>query len=359
MWTAAVVGAVTVYWFVWVMGSAEVKGKRTVNLKMGSIMRDKVQDKYKQFWSFFLRSKEGIAAASDDDNVPAFVDTFYNLVTDIYEWGWGQSFHFSPSLPGRSHREATRIHEEPLADMRDGDLISQIPIRELRSGAKFDRDLYHRYADPVRDHVPVMLGEVLDAFRSLRLLSFVDCTLGAAGHSAAIVDAHPELELFVGMDMDASIHDQARAPIEKLLAMDSRGSKLKAYTHVRNFKYIKSVLGSVDENLLDVGVNDILMDLGISSMQVDDSTRGFSVQGDGPLDMRMNPQASLTAEEILNSWSAAEVGKVLREYGEESNWQFIQNQIVEAHEQGGLHTTDELVHLVRRASSKSGGMVFH
>ncbi|XP_042404682.1 ribosomal RNA small subunit methyltransferase H-like [Zingiber officinale] len=135
------------------------------------------------------------------------------------------------------------------------------------------------------------------------------------------------------MDMDASIHDQARARIEKLLAVDSRGSKLKAYTHVRNFKYIKSVLSGVDENLLDIGVNDILMDLGISSMQVDDS------KGD------LVCKASLTAKEILNSWPAAEVGKVLREYGEESNWQFIQNQIVEARAQGGLHTTDELVHL--------------
>ncbi|KAG6483715.1 hypothetical protein ZIOFF_060367 [Zingiber officinale] len=99
------------------MGSAEVKGKRAVNLMMGSITRNKVQDKYKQYWSFFLRSKEGIVVASDDDNVLAFVDTFYNLVTDIYEWGWGQSFHFSPSLPDRSHREATRIHKEPAADL--------------------------------------------------------------------------------------------------------------------------------------------------------------------------------------------------------------------------------------------------
>ncbi|KAG6494780.1 hypothetical protein ZIOFF_042541 [Zingiber officinale] len=89
MWTAAVVGAIAVYWFVWVMGSAEVKGKRTVNLKMRLIMQDKVQDKYKQYLSFFLRSKEGIATAPNDDNFPAFVDTFYNLVTDIYEWGWG------------------------------------------------------------------------------------------------------------------------------------------------------------------------------------------------------------------------------------------------------------------------------
>ncbi|XP_042404503.1 ribosomal RNA small subunit methyltransferase H-like [Zingiber officinale] len=61
---------------------------------------------------------------------------------------------------------------------------------------------------------------------------------------------------------------------------------------------------------------------------------------------RRTATASLTAEEILNSWPAAEVGKVLREYGEESNWQFIQNQIVEARAQGGLHTTDELVHLI-------------
>ncbi|KAG6535942.1 hypothetical protein ZIOFF_000973 [Zingiber officinale] len=99
MWTAVVVGVVVVYWFVWVMGSAEVKGKRAVNLKMGSIMRDKVQDKYKQYWSFFLRSKEGIAAASDDDNVPAFIDTFYNLVTDIYEWEWGQGCDLQRAPP--------------------------------------------------------------------------------------------------------------------------------------------------------------------------------------------------------------------------------------------------------------------
>ncbi|KAG6536796.1 hypothetical protein ZIOFF_001865 [Zingiber officinale] len=129
MWTVAVVGAIAVYWFVWVMGSAEVKGKWAVNLKMILIMQDKVQDKYKQYLSFFLCSKEGITAVPDDDNVPAFVDTFYNLVTDIYEWGWRQSFHFSHSLPGRSHREATCIHEELAVDLRDGDLLSQIPIR--------------------------------------------------------------------------------------------------------------------------------------------------------------------------------------------------------------------------------------
>ncbi|XP_051194781.1 24-methylenesterol C-methyltransferase 2 [Lolium perenne] len=115
-WTLAAAGFALVYWFVWVMGAAEVQGKRAVDLQMGSIADDKVGDRYSQYWSFF-RSPKDTAAAATADKVPAFVDTFYNLVTDIYEWGWGQSFHFSPSLPGRSHRDATRVHEERVADL--------------------------------------------------------------------------------------------------------------------------------------------------------------------------------------------------------------------------------------------------
>ncbi|KAM7479477.1 hypothetical protein LguiA_027690 [Lonicera macranthoides] len=105
--------AVGLYWFVCILGSAEQKGKRAVHLSGGSIRRDHVQDHYKKYWSFFLRPKEIETA----DKVPDFVDTFYNLVTDIYEWGWGQSFHFSPSLPGKSHRDATRLHEQMAADL--------------------------------------------------------------------------------------------------------------------------------------------------------------------------------------------------------------------------------------------------
>ncbi|VAI10423.1 unnamed protein product [Triticum turgidum subsp. durum] len=112
-WTAGLLGAGLVYWFVWVMGAAEVKGKRAVDLKMGSITRDKVQDKYTQYWSFFRRPKETATTQASADKVPAFVDTFYNLVTDIYEWGWGQSFHFSPSLPGlRRQDEIASIAQE-------------------------------------------------------------------------------------------------------------------------------------------------------------------------------------------------------------------------------------------------------
>ncbi|KAJ0025116.1 hypothetical protein Pint_09308 [Pistacia integerrima] len=103
------------FWFVCILGPAEQKGKRAVDLSGGSISAEKVQDNYKQYWSFFRRPKEIETA----EKVPDFVDTFYNLVTDIYEWGWGQSFHFSPSIPGKSHRDATRIHEEMAVDLID------------------------------------------------------------------------------------------------------------------------------------------------------------------------------------------------------------------------------------------------
>ncbi|KAJ0975395.1 hypothetical protein J5N97_017360 [Dioscorea zingiberensis] len=226
--------------------------------------------------------------------------------------------------------------------------------RRTRSAMELDRDLYRRYASPADGgHVPVMLGEVLDVFRPPHhLRSFVDCTLGAGGHSAAIIEAHSELQLYVGLDIDPMAHGMARLRIEALL---DGAPGLKAYTQVRNFKYITSVLTNVDENLLNHGVDGILMDLGMSSMQVNNSERGFSVLSDGPLDMRMDPQASLKAEDILNSWPQNDIGRILRDYGEESNWHYLSKMIVDARVNGGLHSTAELADLVRKASARSGG----
>ncbi|TYI27751.1 hypothetical protein ES332_A05G198100v1 [Gossypium tomentosum] len=113
------------YWFVCLLGPAEQKGKRAVDLSGGSISAEKVQDNYKQYWSFFRQPKEIETA----EKVPDFVDTFYNLVTDIYEWGWGQSFHFSPSIRGKSHRDATRLHEEMAVDLievKPGDRVLDV-----------------------------------------------------------------------------------------------------------------------------------------------------------------------------------------------------------------------------------------
>ncbi|PNT65832.1 hypothetical protein BRADI_3g03340v3 [Brachypodium distachyon] len=234
--------------------------------------------------------------------------------------------------------------------------------RRTRSAGAFDADLYRRHSHS--HHVPVLLGEVLAAFRRpLPLRSFVDCTLGAAGHSLAMMEAHPEMELHIGMDVDPSALEIGQRHVEAFLASratdggDSLQGVLRAYTHVKNFKYIKHVLGGVDESLLadSSGVDGILIDLGMSSMQVNRSDRGFSVLHDGPLDMRMDPKATLTAEDILNSWPELEVGRILRDYGEESNWQSLQRRIVKARQAGGLHSTGELVKLIQRSCTISGG----
>ncbi|XP_038896155.1 ribosomal RNA small subunit methyltransferase H [Benincasa hispida] len=220
--------------------------------------------------------------------------------------------------------------------------------RRTRSTKKFDENAIQ--VGDTAAHIPVMLAEVLDVFsgssgRPLR--SFVDCTVGAGGHSSAIIQAHAELKFYMGMDVDPIALDKAQ---DRISALFSEDSDLKAYIVLKNFKYVKSLLADSDEKPLDPGVDGILMDLGMSSMQVDDPERGFGVLGDGPLDMRMDPQASLKAEDILNSWPEIEVGRILRVYGEESNWYSLQNKIVKARSQGGLHSTAELVDLIRKST---------
>lgn len=141
-------------------------------------------------------------------------------------------------------------------------------------------------------HVPVLLGEILDVFTSLTLRSFLDCTLGAAGHSSAIIRAHPEMQVYVGLDVDPIAHQLAQSQLRSVIDRDSfdTAAALKVHTFLKNFKDVKSVLGEVEDELLASGVNGILMDLGMSSMQVNDAERGFSVLKNGPLDMRMNPK---------------------------------------------------------------------
>ncbi|MBA0820842.1 hypothetical protein Goarm_017734 [Gossypium armourianum] len=206
-----------------------------------------------------------------------------------------------------------------------------------------------------QSHIPVMLGEVLDVFSSnLRpLSSFVDCTLGAAGHASAIIQSHPELKLFIGMDVDPLALRMARSRINAAISHSHPHPNFQALTFVKNFRHIRSLLTQVDH--ISSGVDGILMDLGMSSMQVNNPARGFSVLANGPLDMRMDPQASLKAEDILNSWPDSEVGRILRDYGEERNWRLLQNKIVQARLQGGLHSTGELVDVIRSATLGTKG----
>ncbi|CAI5975508.1 unnamed protein product [Closterium sp. NIES-64] len=107
----AVVGATTLV--LSSIGKPEVKGKSTTELSGGKLKKDEVANGWTNYDRYFQQNPgEGVTEKSQ---APQFVDTFYNLVTDIYEWGWGQSFHFSPALPGKSDREATIAHEEYIA----------------------------------------------------------------------------------------------------------------------------------------------------------------------------------------------------------------------------------------------------
>ncbi|KAL4570282.1 hypothetical protein LXL04_025934 [Taraxacum kok-saghyz] len=231
-------------------------------------------------------------------------------------------------------------------------LIDSVVKKRTRSDIKFDEESFRQFGD-TDSHIPVMLGEVLGVFDSRKLITFVDCTLGAAGHSSAIIQSHPEMQSYIGLDFDPVAHEKAKAKIDSI-QKDST-SNLKTHTFLRNFKNIKSTISEVDEHLLNPGIDGILMDLGMSSMQVNNSKRGFSVLCDGPLDMRMDPQASLTAEDILNSWPESELGRIIRDYGEENNWRTLQKKIIKTRLSGGLHSTSELVNLIRSCTSGGKG----
>ncbi|XP_056174888.1 uncharacterized protein LOC115665838 [Syzygium oleosum] len=228
--------------------------------------------------------------------------------------------------------------------------------RRTRSSRELDDETVQQLLG-VSSHIPVLLGEVLDIFSGRKLRSFVDCTLGAAGHSSAIIQSHPELKCYLGLDVDPMAHQMAKTKIDSLLCGDSSStsSNLRGYFLLRNFRFIKSVVDEVGDELMDSGFDGILMDLGVSSMQVNNAERGFSVLNDGPLDMRMDPQASLKAEDILNSWPESEVGRILREYGEEINWFSLQNKIVKSRVHGGLHSTGDLVSLIQKSTPRTKG----
>ncbi|KAG6545612.1 hypothetical protein Mapa_012966 [Marchantia paleacea] len=205
-------------------------------------------------------------------------------------------------------------------------------------------------------HVPVLLKEVVDHFEGRRLLNYVDCTLGAGGHACSVLSAHSEMETFVGFDVDPVAHAEAEPRLQQVISSrSSPSSDLNLHLIRTNFRNIKTALRELDPKLADGGVDGILMDLGMSSMQVNEGERGFSFMREGPADMRMDPTASLKAEEILNSWPEAEVGRILRDYGDERRWKHIARKIVQQRLSGGINTTSELVAVIGGSSFTRSG----
>ncbi|MDD2282040.1 MAG: 16S rRNA (cytosine(1402)-N(4))-methyltransferase RsmH [Eubacteriales bacterium] len=184
-------------------------------------------------------------------------------------------------------------------------------------------------------HKPVLVAEVLELLEPARRSTIVDCTLGGAGHSKSILDLLPADSWLVGIDQD----DDALAAAGKILAGHE------------NVKLIKGNFGQLDVLLSGWNrpIDGFLFDLGVSSWQLDNPERGFAYQHDAPLDMRMNQEGALSAYTIVNSWSAREMTKIFRTYGEEKWSSRVAAFIVTARENKPIETTGELVDIIKAA----------
>ena len=185
-------------------------------------------------------------------------------------------------------------------------------------------------------HISVLLEECLEGLNIKPDGVYVDGTLGGAGHSSHIVQRLTTGRL-IGIDRDP-------------VALEASGKRLETYkdrvTLVHsNFCEMKQVL----EDLGISGVDGILLDLGVSSPQLDDGERGFSYMADAPLDMRMNSQDRLSAYEVVNTWSQDELKRILFDYGEERYAPRVASAICRRREEKPIETTLELVDVIRSA----------
>jgi 16S rRNA (cytosine1402-N4)-methyltransferase len=174
----------------------------------------------------------------------------------------------------------------------------------------------------------------------------VDATLGLGGHTSALLAAHPELTV-VGLDRDP----------EALRRSAERLAKYTGRTHL-----VHAVYDELHGALAELGierVDGVLFDLGVSSLQLDEAGRGFAYAQDAPLDMRMDQSAGITAQDVVNTYSAAELARVLREYGEERFAPRIAAAIVRERSAGPLTSSARLAELVRdaipAATRRTGG----
>ena len=188
----------------------------------------------------------------------------------------------------------------------------------------------------VQTHIPVLLNECLEGLHIRPDGLYVDCTLGRGGHSEEIAKRLTTGRL-IGIDRDAAAIEQAG---ERLAPYGARVTLVRG-----NFCALDEILRTLEIP----GVDGVLLDLGVSSPQLDDASRGFSYMHDAPLDMRMDGRQSLTAREVVNDWPEAELKRILFEYGEERWAQRIAAAIAAARAKKPIETTCELTEIIRAA----------
>lgn len=185
-------------------------------------------------------------------------------------------------------------------------------------------------------HEPVLLNECIEGLNIKPNGIYVDGTLGGAGHSKHIIEKLSEKGKLIGIDRDTE-------------ALKAAQEKLKQYSNVLyihgNHDNIQDILKELEIEKVD----GILLDLGVSSYQLDERTRGFSYIGDANLDMRMDKTQELTAEIVVNEYSEEKLSKIIFDYGEERFAKVIARNICQERQKRRIHTTGELVEIIKRS----------
>ena len=186
------------------------------------------------------------------------------------------------------------------------------------------------------EHVPVLLNEVIAGLNIKPDGTYVDLTVGRGGHSSEILTRLPKGRL-ICVDQDE----------EAIVASTARLSKIR-----KNFTVIRANFSALDSILKEQGIDQvdgILMDLGVSSPQFDKGERGFSYNSDARLDMRMDQRQSLTAYQIVNTYSLEDLNKIFQTYGEEKYSYSIAKNIIKDREKAPIETTFQLVEVIKRS----------
>ena len=188
-------------------------------------------------------------------------------------------------------------------------------------------------------HEPIMLNECIENLSIKKDGIYVDGTIGGAGHSSRIIEKIED-GLLIGVDRD----------LEAIAASKKRLEKYE------NVKFVHGKHEDIKEHVNGLGIDEvdgILLDLGVSSYQIDEGARGFSYTKDAPLDMRMDQSEGISAKDIVNTYSKEDLEKIFFEYGEEKFSKKIAEKILKAREEKEINTTYELADIIRTAVPKN------
>ena len=186
-------------------------------------------------------------------------------------------------------------------------------------------------------HIPVLYYETLDNLIKNPDGVYIDCTLGGGSHSEGILERLSDKGLLISIDQDINAIEYSKKRLEKY------GAKWKVFKG--NFETIDTIayMAGVDK------VDGILMDIGVSSKQLDDPERGFSYRYDVKLDMRMNTEQKISAYDIVNNYSEEDLSRIIFEYGEERHAKKIARLIVDERKKETIEMTSQLINIIRRA----------